>query len=76
MNHQRLFGIASLATASALFAALAYEPADLAATLGVQNVADEGSVVVGGLALVAAGALAGIVTLRRASAQRATARIS
>jgi hypothetical protein len=76
VKNQRLLGITSLTAAAALLAALAYEPANIATVLELQNVVDEGTIVLGTLALVAAGAMHGTATLRRPSAQPAPIRTS
>ena len=67
-----LAGITLIVVGVALFAALAYEPANVVAMFGLTNVASEASVVVVSLAVVAACCIAGVAALRRARRNRLT----
>lgn len=64
MTQSRITGIFWITAGLALFAALAYEPANLVNLLGLQNRADEATVVVAVLGVVLACATGGVVALR------------
>ena len=65
MRKSQLLGIGLITAAAALFAALAYEPANIVALFGLQNLVSEAAVVVLTLAVVAACGIGGIATLWR-----------
>ncbi len=71
MTITRLFGFGSIGAAAALFAAMAYEPANLVTAFGAQGVLSEATVVLLALAASAALGLAGAAANRRPAPQPA-----